>query len=1181
MAAEQLTKDQRAAVEARGGRILVSAAAGSGKTKVLVDRLLGYILDPVEPANIDDFLIITYTKAAASELRGKISAKLSQAVAEHPGNRHLARQLQRIYLAKISTVHSFCADILREYGYLLDIPSDFKVADELQAQALREEAMEQVLEDTYEQLEPEGDIAAFVDSLGLGRNDRQVPEIVASVYDSLRCHPNPKAWEERFRGQALLDGVTDPGETLWGAYLMDSFREMLSVFDQELREAATLCGQFEDLTKKYLPAIEDDRARLTALLEAQSWQQLHESTVATFARFKPLPKPESPEAAERVKKIRERFKDSLKKAQAIFKQDAATVLDHQEKANRAALGALDSAAAFGTAFDKRKRRARVLDFSDLEHSMLRLLLGKGLTGPTAAAREIARRFREVLVDEYQDTNGVQDLIFTTLTNERQNLFLVGDVKQSIYRFRLADPGIFLEKYQKFAPYGEETGGDRKILLSQNFRSGNEVLQAANDVFALSMAPEVGGLYYGPQEALREGIPHTPISDAVELHCIHLDQEGSREEAAPSKYQVEAEFVAQRIAQMLADGATVREKEGLRPCRVEDFAILLRAPGTAGAYYQRALESRGIPCVFGGGGDVLESSEVSILRSILQTIDNPRQDIPLAAALMSPAFGFTADRLGQIRAKNVRDNLYDALLEAREEPDVGAFLAQLEEFQLWARLDTLTVLLEKIFDATRFDRVCAAMEGGEARQGNLRLFFQTAAAFEEKGRKDLPQFLDYLEHLEVRGLAGEAAGGAGVMIQSIHKSKGLEYPIVFLANLSAGFNLQDAREPLLIHPELGLGCAAVDRKNRLRYPTMASRAICQKMQQESVSEELRVLYVAMTRAKDRLVMTYASKYLQRELASIGSFLKPPLDVLTSRQADCLGHWVLMAALCRTEAGELKNFAELQTESSVSQLPWKIKLHSGSAVMAAPPITLVRCQEADGNNWEQAVKNLAFAYPHPEAVAAPSKLTATQLKGRYLDEEAAAHTAAARPRSGWRKPAFVPDSQPDGKARGTANHLAMQFIRYERCGTVAEVEAEVRRLEMEEFLTPQQAALVDCGKIAAFFATELGRALAESPCVLREFKFSVFEDGTLVDPALTGERIMLQGVVDCCLEESDGLTILDFKTDRVTPATVGNTASRYAPQVKAYGNALGRILKRPVKKLYLYFFQTEQLVEIETK
>lgn len=1177
--AEQLTRDQLAAVTARGGRLLISAAAGSGKTKVLVDRLLGFITDPVNPANIDDFLIITYTKAAASELRGKISAKLSQAAAQNPQNRHLARQLQRIYLAKISTVHSYCADILREYGYLLDIPSDFKVADELQAQALREEAMEEVLEKAYETLDPDGDIAAFVDSLGLGRNDRQIPAIVASVYDSLRCHPDPMAWERRFRDQALLDGVTDPGETLWGAYLMDSFRQTLEVFRQELTEAAALCAQFEDLTKKYAPAIEDDLEKVEALLAAASWDQLHAAAVPAFARLGVLRKPESPETAEQVKKARDRFKTGLKKAQAIFLQDGETVLANQEQANRAALGALDLASAFEEAFTKRKRRAKLLDFSDLEHAMLALLLGKTHTGPTAASREIARRYREVLVDEYQDTNAVQDLIFTTLTNEKENLFMVGDVKQSIYRFRLADPGIFLEKYRKFNTYKEQTPGDRKILLSQNFRSGSEVLQAANDVFSLSMAPEVGGLYYGPQEALREGIPHTPIKDAVELHCIHLDQEGTREEAAPSKYEVEAQFVAQRIAEMLVSGTTVREGDGLRPCRVEDFAILLRAPGTAGSYYQNALEKRGIPCVFGGGGDVLTSMEVSVLRSILQVIDNPRQDIPLTAALMSPAFGFTADRLGQIRAGNIRDNLYDALLESKEAPDVAAFLKQLEEFQLWARLDTLTVLLEKILDATRLDRVCAAMEDGGQRQERLRLFFQTAAGFEEKGRKDLPQFLDYLTHLEARGLVTETAGGQGVMIQSIHKSKGLEYPIVFLCNLSAGFNLRDAREPLLIHPELGLGCAAVDRKLRLRYPTMASRAICQKMQEESVSEELRVLYVAMTRAKDRLVMTYASKYLQRELAAIGSALRPPLDVLTSRQADCLGHWVLMAALCRTESGALKNFAQIQTESSVSNLPWVIRLHTGSQVMIQPPLTLAAAGEPEARDWAQVVARLGFSYPHSEAVAAPSKRTATQLKGRYLDEEAAAHTVTPRPRGGWRQPAFLSEAKPDGRTIGTANHLALQFIRYERCGSVNGVRAEVTRLADEEFLTPQQAALVDCEKITAFFTTDLGRKLMKSPHVLREFKFSVFEDGSVLSPALAGEQVMLQGVVDCCLDEPGGLTILDFKTDAVTPSTIDATAQRYAPQVRAYSQALSRILGKSVLRQLLYFFRLGRLIEIE--
>lgn len=1173
--AEQLTRDQLAAVTARGGRLLISAAAGSGKTKVLVDRLLGFITDPVNPANIDDFLIITYTKAAASELRGKISAKLSQAAAQNPQNRHLARQLQRIYLAKISTVHSYCADILREYGYLLDIPSDFKVADELQAQALREEAMEEVLEKAYETLDPDGDIAAFVDSLGLGRNDRQIPAIVASVYDSLRCHPDPMAWERRFRDQALLDGVTDPGETLWGAYLMDSFRQTLEVFRQELTEAAALCAQFEDLTKKYAPAIEDDLEKVEALLAAASWDQLHAAAVPAFARLGVLRKPESPETAEQVKKARDRFKTGLKKAQAIFLQDGETVLANQEQANRAALGALDLASAFEEAFTKRKRRAKLLDFSDLEHAMLALLLGKTHTGPTAASREIARRYREVLVDEYQDTNAVQDLIFTTLTNEKENLFMVGDVKQSIYRFRLADPGIFLEKYRKFNTYKEQTPGDRKILLSQNFRSGSEVLQAANDVFSLSMAPEVGGLYYGPQEALREGIPHTPIKDAVELHCIHLDQEGTREEAAPSKYEVEAQFVAQRIAEMLVSGTTVREGDGLRPCRVEDFAILLRAPGTAGSYYQNALEKRGIPCVFGGGGDVLTSMEVSVLRSILQVIDNPRQDIPLTAALMSPAFGFTADRLGQIRAGNIRDNLYDALLESKEAPDVAAFLKQLEEFQLWARLDTLTVLLEKILDATRLDRVCAAMEDGGQRQERLRLFFQTAAGFEEKGRKDLPQFLDYLTHLEARGLVTETAGGQGVMIQSIHKSKGLEYPIVFLCNLSAGFNLRDAREPLLIHPELGLGCAAVDRKLRLRYPTMASRAICQKMQEESVSEELRVLYVAMTRAKDRLVMTYASRNLQRELTQIVQKMDMGGGQVLIEEASCPGDWVLLTALQKTEAGELFALSGNPKLTNTSEIPWKIRVVSGVQPQVDSETDTVT-ERLPAACLAQMRDGLSFSYEHTAATTAPSKQTATGRKGREKDEEAAEKAGNKEYHRQWRKPAFEPGA-PRGKDYGNALHRVMQYIDYSACTGPQAVSAEIDRLVGQRFISPEQGKMVPPDRIAALFATELGKRLQQGN-VLREFKFSILEDGTDYDPALAGEKVLLQGVVDCALLEDDSITVIDFKTDFVTEETLQAKVLGYQPQVEAYAGALQRIYQKPVKQRYLYFFHLNRFVPV---
>ncbi len=1162
--AEELTLQQRQAVENRGGALLVAAAAGSGKTKVLVDRLMSYLTDPVNPANIDEFLIITYTKAAAAELRGKIAAKLTQLMAQEPENRHLQRQFQRLYLTQISTVHSFCSVVLKEFSYLPGIPIDFRVADENECMELRLQAMDKVLEAAYESAADNPDFRAFLDSQGLGRDDRQVPELVMKVFDSARCHLQPDAWLAHCLSCTEAKDATDVLQTTYGAYLG---QRLFSWLDMQLTAMEVCCRQAAamDGMEKVVANLSETVSQLRALRQSATWDEIVNRKDIAFGTLR-FPKKADEVLVARIKAVREACKKGLAKQTRYFADASAMQLADLASSASAVRGLTGLVKEFENTYNRLKAGRRILDFGDLEHRTLDLLLGKSRSGPTAAAHEIGSRFREVMVDEYQDSNAVQDAIYGALTAKRQNLFLVGDVKQSIYQFRLADPGIFLQKYESYvdAAVAKPLEG-RKVLLSRNFRSGGAVLAAVNAVFENCMSPQVGGMYYGEEEALHEGIPHDPLPvPEVQLHCVDVREDTYHEEAA---------YVADQIAQMLKQGTLVRHGEAFRPVKAEDIVILLRSPGSVGGYYQHALEERGIRCTSGSGEDLLQTPEISTLHCLLQVIGCPLLDIPLVAVLASPVFGFTADELAQLRAASRFTSFYDAVL-AYDSEKCRAFAALFSRLRKTAHTQPLTVLLETIFSLTHMDNIYGAMENGKTRKENLHAFYQLAASFESGGNSDLGRFLEHLQTLSQKGLltVGEQGGADCVSIMSIHKSKGLEFPVVFLCGLSREFNMESQRSVILSHKEMGIGMNAVDHENRLRYPTVAKGAIATAIGAESLSEELRVLYVAMTRARDMLIMTYASNRLEKELQEMVLRLDMGCRDLLISEATCPGEWVLLTALTRIEAGELFAIAGKPENTRLQEPCWGI-------YVASAPVESSCVADAQRPSRENTVSLSAlqsvtdFHYAFTAASTTPSKQTATQLKGRTKDEEAAQNAPSGKAGLVWREASFR-TSQQRGKEYGNAMHAAMQYIDYGACSDLPGVEAELKRLVEHKFLSGQQRDMVNAAKIAAFFQTELGSRLRNAANVVREFKFSILEDASVYDPACAGEQILLQGVVDCALIEADGITLLDFKTDFVTEETLPLTVERYTPQVNAYASALERIYKSGVKQKLLYFFHMDR-------
>ena len=1173
MAEPKLTSAQQAVVDDRGGPLLVSAAAGSGKTKVLIDRLMSRICDPDDPCNIDDFLVITYTKAAAAELRLKITRALSARMANEPGNRHLQQQMRRIYLAEISTVHAFCAEILRSYAHLLDIPGDFHMIEETEAQVLQKRVLDLLLEEGYAQLSD--DFSLMVETFGYGRDDRRLAEAVLMADRAMRCRADMKKWLDDTLEALDISNYQDVTQTPWGAYVVREFRAFLSRQIERLNAALAEMKHYPKIEKAYAATFSENVAMMQQLLLEDSWDGLFSKQIDSFGKLKAVRDPEDLAVKERIAKLRKKCWADLQKWQQFFYAPSNELLDDLAQVMPGAQALIRFSEKFDRAYAKEKRDRKLLDFSDLEHLAIRLLTDRYTGKPTAVAREIAGRYVEIMVDEYQDSNQVQEVIFEAVSQNGKNRFMVGDVKQSIYRFRLADPTLFLNKYEAYPHQKEAVDGEpRKILLSENFRSRPEILQACNDVFRLIMRKQVGDLDYGPDEELRPGRTFEKLPQPlVELHCLTA----SEQEIGVDKRDLEAEFIAGRIQKMLDDKIPITDGDGTRPVRPGDIVILMRSVSNNAQTYLRALEQKGIPAVYDQGGNLLDTTEVQLLISMLQIIDNPHQDVPLLTVLASPLFGYSPDQLAQARIKSRKEDMFEAISSDPSFEDFIILLHSLREESIWLPVHDL---VDRILHITNLLYVFSSMQDGLQREKNLMAFSSFVVNFEANGSRSLQQLLQYLSNLQTNGgqlpVPQNTAENA-VTIMSIHKSKGLEFPVVCLCDLSRQFNMQDMRESILVDDVMAVGCNRVDTARFVRYPTLAKKSIEHKKQKESISEELRVLYVAMTRPKDMLVMTYYSKFLIKELEALNSQITMPLSDDLCASVNNPGKWVLLAALCRTEAGELLNLVGGNDAASVSQMPWKIKFHDLSVESEEAKVRALPTQERE-NLDPAAISLLNNAYNYRDICDVPAKLTATQLKGRVQDQEAAEGATELESRRSYRfrKAEFLP-KELTAAEKGTANHLFLQFASYEACTSGDAIKRELERLIQDRFLSPAQAAAVQTEKIVRFFETDLGQWLLSQPAVRREFKFSLLVDAGEYLPGISGEQMLLQGVVDCFVVEEDGITILDFKTDAVGK-NAAERAAYYRPQLETYARALSKIYAMPVKRRILYFLQTNTAVDV---
>ena len=1160
------TPSQKEAIETRGSAVLISAGAGSGKTRVLTERLMGYICDEKHPVDLDSFLIITFTRAAAGELRGRIMDELALRLAEDPTNRRLRRQSALCQRAEIGTIHGFCSSLLRKNAHLAGLTPDFKVLDDDRASSMKASALEKVMDERYENIDRYPGFKMLADTVGAGRDDRRLMEITLKLHEKMQSHPRPEKWAAE-QAELMKGAYHDAAETPWGQEIINWAQQSMDYWTAELDRLMAEVSENEKISKAYMECISGYGELVRELRRClkQGWDKSREFFPYEVPKLGTLRNSPDPALSEKVKQRRDACKKSLDSIAKMLYAPSEQILQQLHSSGESMEALLMLTLDFDREYSREKRRSALVDYGDLEHMTVQLLTDEN-DEPTELARQVSLKYTEIMVDEYQDVNRVQDSIFRAVSKKESNLFMVGDVKQSVYRFRLADPTIFTEKYLSYADYWEaKPGQPRRIMLQENFRSRNEVLQGANNLFSRCMSKALGDIDYDEAAALKCGASYEGSVPVPEMLLIDVQQD-SEDEESPDKTAIEARAAAEKIRSLVESGMQINDKGQMRALEYSDVAILLRSANALGGVYRRELAQMGVPVSAGQGGGFFTSVEISTMMSLLAIIDDPHQDIPLIAVLRSPAYGFTADELSDIRAADKKADFYTALcVKAEESEKCRSFIEELESFRSIAADMLSSELVWYLIDKLDMSAICSAMTDGMQRRARLMELVDMSERFEGSGYRGLHRFVQYLKKQEELGREPSlgAEGGNAVQIMSIHKSKGLEFPVVFLCDTSKRFNKSDCTETVLIHPQLGLGPKVIDTARRIEFPGISRNAIKLRLENELLSEEMRLLYVAMTRPKERLFITAAIKDPEKKLEKAALLVAENMDPELLRTASSYSDWIIWAALAD------------------KQEHLKLKLWDGDTEKTENSEE-IQSYEADSDFKEKLKKCLEFCYEHKEASRLPSKITATELKGRAEKDEDA-HSIAPKKAREFRMPRLGQKANSLTAAqKGTATHLVLQYMDFEKTGSLREIETEIERMYRAGFMRKEEAEAVDAQAIWELFSSPLGKRMLSAEKMQREFKFSLLCDAGDVFGTAYGDELLLQGVVDCFIEEEGELVVIDYKTDLVrNEQQLNERRELYTKQITAYAAALERICGKRVKEAVLYFLSIGKSCEISLK
>jgi ATP-dependent helicase/nuclease subunit A len=1240
------TDDQWKAIMADGQDILVAAAAGSGKTAVLVERIIQKITSRKNPVDVDELLVVTFTNASAAEMKHRIGQALEEAVNQQPNSEHLRKQLGLLNRASISTLHSFCLEVIQKFYYLIDIDPAFRIVENTEGTLLREEALDELFEEEYGK-EGNDRFYQLVETFSNDRSDAELQDLVNKLYFFSQSHPNPELWLEQLADMYDVNEEDSIDELPFLGALKFEIGLQLEIAFQLLREGL-------ELTKRPggpAPRAENfliDLEMVESLLAAKdSWQDLYEKFQnVTFDRLKSCRGSEydktlvdeSKNIRDQAKKIIQKIKDDyFSRNPRYYLRDLKEMKDVVET-----LAYLVK--AFMNRYQEKKREKGLVDFSDLEHYCLAILTESEANGervPSEAALYYQHRFKEVLVDEYQDTNLVQEAILQLVSKRPEtdgNLFMVGDVKQSIYRFRLAEPNLFLEKYRRFTADGEGSG--LKIDLSKNFRSRYEVLAGTNFLFKQIMGAKVGEIEYDEQAELVKGSSY-PEEEEYPVEVVLMDQ-GEKQERAVSteedadqalfdeedleQSQIESRWMAGKIRELISERKPIFDPKTQthRPIQYRDIVILLRSMTWAPEIMEE-FKKAGIPVYADLSTGYFNATEIAIMMSLLKVIDNPYQDIPLASVLRSPIVNCSEDELAKIRLHSKKGSYYDALkafIQAVPKPSeeelhekVSLFAKELPKWRSKARTGSLSELIWQLYRDTGFYEFVGGLPGGKQRQANLRALYDRARQYESTSFRGLFRFLRFIERMNERGDDLGAARALSeqedvVRLMTIHSSKGLEFPVVFVAGLGKQFNFEDLKKSYLMDKEYGFASSYVNVEKRISYPTIIQMAFKRKKRLESIAEEMRVLYVALTRAKEKLYLIGTLKNAEKAISSWKKALSRPdwlLSEYDRANANCYLDWI-GPALVRHRDACLLHEDETDSPSEIQEIwhhpsKWLVHLYHKDEFKET-----VTNESQEENGWAELVekgkivpfessfqkeitKQLEWKYPFADSVRLRSKQSVSELKRLFEmpDETAGTDLIRRHEKPIFERPKFMQEKKLTPAEIGTAMHAVMQHIPLSVFPTKESIIELVAQLQQKELITAEQAEAIHIEEILGFFETSVGKRLIRADRIWREVPFSMAIEAKELNEKWkdVADSVLVQGIIDCLFEENGQLVLLDYKTDRMDRFVKGGKdvvqvlENRYRIQIALYTRAVEQILKRPLSEAYLYFFDGGRLIEINDR
>lgn len=1169
------TEQQQEAISDRSKNLLVSAAAGSGKTAVLVERIIRSVVD--DNINIDRFLVVTFTNAAASGMKEKIKEALISSMNEENGT-FLKKQLGQLGSSNISTMHSFCFDIIRKYFYLIDLDPDFKIMDTNDSGILLEEIVNRILERKY--AEKDSDFFLFIDSFSENRGDERIVSLVKRLYRTVLSYPNPLEWLKNAVDQLDVDKDTID-DTLWISILKREAGKYIEFAGEVLTHALIVCP--EDLP--YFDTLQEDRSNLLHLQELlkNDFERFYMTAGSlSHPRLKTLrgDKKEQfdPDIIEEVKYSRDKYKktiDGMKKY--MPKSDYSNILKDLEFMHPLMEVLYSLVEELHHEFTKKKREIKSLDFSDAEHLALEIL------EVDEASEYYRNRFEYIYVDEYQDSNGIQEELISKVKRDN-NLFMVGDVKQSIYRFRQADPTLFIEKYHS---YGKSSNNNNLVLLNKNFRSRGEILDFTNYLFSKLMNEELGEIDYNEDAYLYKGTSFEAGEKSLEINVIEKklaeseeDDEGDFEEMDQELLELktnelEAIFIADKIKTLMTSETYDAKNKNWRKIRYSDIVILLRSAANWASVFEDVFYNEGIPFYSDVSNSYFDTVEIKVMMNILRIIDNTKQDIPLISVMRSPIAGFSIDELIKIRSLKKDGEFFTALIKSDNLEDenlkrkIEVFKEKIEDWRFKSRTMNMSRLIWEIMIDTKYYYFNGLMKNGNLKQANLRLLVDRAGVFEKDGYSGISDFIEYLDRLKNSSGDMMTAKILGenddvVRLMTIHKSKGLEFPVVICAGLNKKFNKSDLAGDLIISRKCLLAPKYINRDKNIYKETLPRFASKIQINRENLSEEMRVLYVALTRAVDKLILIgtvddfdkWKGKWEKEKIAYINT-------LSASSYLDWIGYILNKEeSKYRAKKVNISLLAKSPDEKIINDKGYFERIFQG--------------EWKNTKEYETIEKKMNWQYEYGEKSLVPDKITVTDIKElRGKNESLKYRIPSLReiPLFKSRISKFTPAEI------GTITHSVLQLIKLDSYMDLDYVKKSVKTMVERKQLTEEEAEVVETEKILAYYTSPLGRRMIQAKVVYREQPFILKKRlSDIVDSVEKDREILVQGVIDCYFKEGEELVLVDYKTDRVYNGNMDSLIEHYSPQIATYREALEKLMGLKVKESYLYLLNSSRAIKV---